>query len=319
MNGAVVAVGTFVVAIAGGEVEAAGDLLVKQGILDGAGNVGVNANGKLADIPRALIGIKNLIAARGVAAGGLDDLSVFEGQARALKDIALIEAGRVVLHNAVHAVAHGRGIDLAVGDVALAVALDGGHTCDGEAQIRAGTHDMHVAGMLHATDQRIHRPAHLCIIQRAYVKVEILKRLGAHARLLGHGRGGIAQHHPARIRHTDPAVHGLAVMLHVQALLLRRHVGLLIGVYTCPQADIGVHGTHAVGVYAGLLLPFFGGRAQQQGALHRHVAQHDDRLRTRRIRLTDQRGHRLRLYAKVLDEHALARLHGARVTNQLSG
>ena len=100
--------------------------------------------------------------------------------------------------------------------------------------------------------------------------------------------------------------------------LLRRHSGLLLPVCTRPQTDISVHGAHALGVHAGLLVPFFGGCAQHQGALHRYVAQRDDGLCARRIRLTDQRGHRLRLYAEVLDEHALARLHGARVANQLA-
>ena len=77
MDGAVVAIGAFVVAVAGGQVETAGDLFVKQGIPDGTGDVRVDAEGKLADIPRALVGVKDLVAARGVAADGLDDLPVF--------------------------------------------------------------------------------------------------------------------------------------------------------------------------------------------------------------------------------------------------
>ena len=124
-----------------------------------------------------------------------------------LKDLALIEAGRVVLHNAVHAVAHGRGVDFPIRNIELAVALDGVHPGNGEAQIRPRSYDMHLVGAFHAGSQRVHGAAHLVIIQRAYVEVEILKRFGTHAGLLGHGRGGIAQHHPAGLGHPNIVVH----------------------------------------------------------------------------------------------------------------
>ena len=319
MNGAVIAVGALVITVAGSEVEAAGNLFIKQGILDGAGNIGIDADGKLPNIARTFVGVENLIAAHSIGAGRFHDLSVPEGQARAFKHIPLIEAGRVVLEHPVHAVSHGRGVDFPVGDIELAIALDRRHSGDGKAQVRAGSLDVYFIGALHAGGQCIHGMAHLVIIKSTHVKVEVLKRLGAHARLLGHGRGGIAQHDPARIRHTDQAVHRLAVMLHVQALLLRRHIGLLVGVCTRPQADIGVYGTHAVGIHTGFFIPFLSRCAQHQRALNPHVTQNDDRLCACRICLTNQCRHRLRLYAEILDQHALARLEGARIANQLAG
>ena len=54
------------------------------------------------------------------------------------------------------------------------------------------------SALLHAAFQRHHRAGHLRVIHRADVEIQILKRLGAHARRLRHARRRPAQHAPAR-------------------------------------------------------------------------------------------------------------------------
>ena len=105
--------------------------------------------------------------------------------------------GAVEVDHAVDAVAHGGGEDFAVGDVDLAVAGDGGDALDAEGQIGvARALEPDLVRLLHQLLQRLHRPAHLRVVQRADVEVEILERLGAHLGHLRHRRAGPAQHAP---------------------------------------------------------------------------------------------------------------------------
>ena len=112
--------------------EAAGDLLVEQNVLHRVGDVRVKADGELADVARAFIGVEDLVELLAVAlTRGFDDLAVLEDEADVLEALAVVDGGRVVLQHAVDTVAHGRGEALAVGDVVFAAA---------EAQIHWQTH-----------------------------------------------------------------------------------------------------------------------------------------------------------------------------------
>ena len=112
--------------------EAAGDLLVEQNVLHRVGDVRVKADGELADVARAFIGVEDLVELLAVAlARGFDDLAVLEDEADVLEALAVVDGGRVVLQHAVDTVADGRGEAFAVGDVLLAAA---------EAQIHWQTH-----------------------------------------------------------------------------------------------------------------------------------------------------------------------------------
>ena len=200
-------------------------LLVKQGILHRFGNEGVDADGKLADIARAFVRIEDLVELLGKAAGGFHDFALFKYQAHVFMRQSLVERGGIVLQHTLYAVADGRGVDLTVGYVEETVAFDGRLPFDGKAQVGPSGGQAHLIGALHQLDQRIHRPAHGAVIQRADFEEEVLKGLCAHAGLLGHGGAGVAQHHPPRLGHADLHVNGLGIVDAVQALLFLGHIG----------------------------------------------------------------------------------------------
>ena len=78
--------------------EAAGDLLVKQNVLHRVGDMRVKADGELADVARAFIGVKDLVELLAVAlTGGFDDLAILEDEADVLEALAVVDGGRVVL------------------------------------------------------------------------------------------------------------------------------------------------------------------------------------------------------------------------------
>ena len=118
-----VAVVAFVVAAAGGKVNGAGNFLVEQNIAHRNVHVGVNAYSELADVTRALIGIENLVDLLGVIGSSLDDLAVIEHEPHVFVLKPLLHRRSVVGNNAVYAVFYGCGINLAVGNVALARTL----------------------------------------------------------------------------------------------------------------------------------------------------------------------------------------------------
>ena len=153
---AVVVLGGLVAA-AGREVERSRDLLVEEDVLHRVGDVRVEADGELADVARALVGVEDLVELLAVAlAGGLDDLAVLEDEADVLEALAVVDGGSVVLEHAVDAVAHGRGEALAVGDVVLAAAGDDADALDREGQVGlARTLDVDLVGARAPT--RVHR------------------------------------------------------------------------------------------------------------------------------------------------------------------
>ena len=311
-----VAIVALVVAGAGREVEGACDLLVKERILHRGGDVRVEADGELAHIARALVDVELLVDARGVVGRGLDDLPVAEHEADAGIGKAVLQRGRVVADHAVDALAHGRGVHLAVGDVQPARALDRGHPLDGEGEVRAGRDDAHAVRALHQRHERIHRPVHFGIVEAADVEEEILERLGAHIRHLRHGGRRVAQDDPLGLRHADIAVHRLPVFGHVPVHALGGHVGQLAAVAAAAHADVRVHLGHDRAVPRGAQAQLLRGAAKQQLALEGLVRQPEERHAARGVDLLDQRARQVVVAADGLDEDLFARLEIARERHQ---
>ena len=214
MNVALIAVVGFLVATTGREVETAGDLLVKENVFHGLENVRIKTNGELAHIARALVGVEDAFKQRLVARGavGLYDLAFGKFKADAFETISVVQGGRVVLQNAFNAVAHGRGEDLAVWNIAVAATGDNANVLDTEAQIGgAGALDVHLVGALHALHQRRGGAVHCGVVQRAHAEIKVLKVLRVALRKLRHACSGPAQNAPTRVVDSLLKVHGLGI------------------------------------------------------------------------------------------------------------
>ena len=168
--------------------KAAGDLLVEQNVLHCVGDVRVKADGELADVARAFIGVEDLVELLAVAlARGFDDLAVLEDQADVLEALAVVDGGRVVLQHAVDTVAYGRGEALAVGDVLLAAAGNDADVFDGKCQISfAWSLDVHFVGLAHAVREWRAGSVHFRVIDAADLEVEVFELLGRLACQLRH-------------------------------------------------------------------------------------------------------------------------------------
>src|SRR5205085_1714209 len=114
VNGALVAVRSFVVAAPRSEVDAAGDLFVEEDILHWPRAMRVESDGEFSNVAGALVGVQDLVELPGVRARGLDDLAVLEYETHVIMRLATIERRGVEVNDAVGAVANGRGKYLAV-------------------------------------------------------------------------------------------------------------------------------------------------------------------------------------------------------------
>ena len=319
MDGGMVAVGAIVVASAGGEVEGTGDLLVEQGILHGLGDIGIDADGEFPHIAGAGVGVQHLIDAPGIVADGIHDLALLKGEADVFVGKAAGQGGGVVLDDAVHRFPHRRGVHLAVGDVQFPGALDGGNALDGKGQIGAGAGDAHLVRRLHALDQGVHGPVHLLVVQAAHVKVVVLEGLGGHARLLGHGGGGVAQHHPPGLRHPNAAVNLLPHVLGHHGLLVRRHVTELAAVAAGAHADIGLHLAHHGALVFGHQVAHFLGEPHLQRPVDRRVLQPHEGHSPGLVYLLHQGGDQAGFQTGIFNEHSVPRPHLAGMVDQIAG
>jgi hypothetical protein len=150
---------------------------------------------------------------------------------------------RVVLDMSVDRVAHRRDVDLAVGDVAAAVALHRRQPLDAEAQVGARPRDVHAVGPLEQRVQRVHRATHACVVERAHLVVEIGEILGRTLGRLCHGRVRVAQHAPLLVQpHRN--VHLPPIGLVVPALAVGIDIGKIERVGAAAHADVGVDRLH---------------------------------------------------------------------------
>ena len=312
-----VAVVALVVAGAGREVEAARNLLVKQRILHRPGDVGVHADSELADVARTLVNVELVVDALGIVRGRVYDLAVLELKADVRIGEAAFQRGRVVGDHAVDALAHGRGVDLAVRDVAGACALDGGQTLDREGKIRAGTDDMHAVGLFHERLEAVHGTIHFAVVQAAHIEIVILERLGAHVRHLRHGRGRIAKNDPLRFRHADAAVDGRPVIAHICVHVLRGDVGHFGSVAAAAHADVRLHLRHERAVDLGAELELRLVAVQQQLTIHGFVAHPKKGVAADAVHLFDERAGQILVAADGLDEDVFPFLQIAGVVHKV--
>ena len=84
MDGGAVAVVAVGVGVAGGKVDGAGNLFVKEGFLHGMEDVGIHADGEFTHVAGPLVGVQMLVDAVGVVGGGLHNPSVLEHKADVL-------------------------------------------------------------------------------------------------------------------------------------------------------------------------------------------------------------------------------------------
>ena len=186
------------------EVEGAADLLVEQDVLHGIGDAGVDGDGEFAELTRTLVHIVELDEVRLVAAGArrLHDLAVLDHVADAREELPVVHGRDVVRDRAVHGARDRGGVDLAVGDVLLAVALDRRDPLDRERNVRPRTDDADLVGSIHERDERVHGLGHALVVGETGVEVEVRERLLSHTGAVGHRVVGVAHHAPPRVVNT---------------------------------------------------------------------------------------------------------------------
>ena len=101
------------------------------------------------------------------------------------------------MHDAVCAVLHRRGIDLAVGDVQLSVAGHDRDVLDGKRQIGPGADKADPVSFFHQFDQRLHVLGHLLIVHERGREEEFVKIVVTHTGLLRVRQRGPVQIDPA--------------------------------------------------------------------------------------------------------------------------
>ena len=184
-------------------------------------------------VEQETFGEKPIIKVVGVGGGCLDDFAVLKFKAHVFKTESVFDGRCVVAYHAVDAVLDGSGVNFAVGDVARAVAFDCGYAFYGEGQIGVFCHNPHFIRAIHQINQRIHRIAHLLIVEAAYVEEVVLKRFGAHAGKLTHARSGVSQNNPTGVGDASVAVYGDAVSLVVLLHYALGQIAKLIAVVEC--------------------------------------------------------------------------------------
>ncbi len=260
MDGGVVAVGGFVVGLAGGEVEGAGDFFVEEDIAHGAQDMRVEAKGEFTDVAGACIGVQDFVEGFFVSvAMGFDDFAVFEAEAHAIEGDAVVDAGGVVGDGAVDAVAHGGGVDFAIGDVAVAAAGNGGYAFDGEAEVGAGAGDADSVCLFHELLEVQHGIAHGGVVCQAAAEVEVFEVFGAHAGSLGHAGGGPGENGPFAAVAGDIA--GGFEMAADDLHAFAGHIGAFEGVGIGVEADVHLHVFGALQAVAAIEFVLFIGGA----------------------------------------------------------
>ena len=319
MDGGMVAVGGIVVAVAGGQVEAAGDLLVEQNVPDGVVDLRVHTEGELADVPGALVDVQDLVHIVRVVAGGLDDLAVLELQIHIPEQKAVIGGRHVVGDVPVDGVLHGRGVDLTVGDVPVAVHPETGDALDGEGDVCAGSDDTDLVGPGHQVLEGLHGPAHLVVVHKAGPEIEVLILFRGNARQLGHSVVGIPEHRPlgmvAPLRQMD----GAPVILAVTLLGLVADVVPHADIGGGPDVDIGVHVPHPLQLVGGDLLHVLRVGSLDQGTFYGVVEDVDKGLAAHSIGFLDQGLHQSGLTAVELNQDLLALLQAHSAADQELG
>ena len=235
-------------------------LLVKEDILGEPLDAVVEAKGHLPQIPGPLIGIQHLVEELLPLVGpGLHNLSLLEGEAHTVDLHSRVTGGIIEVYMPLHGDLHGRGEDLAVGHVTLAIAVYPLAPLHREGEVRIGTH---IAQLLHPLEAL---PYHLLAgrdlfpvghrvlpIHPTGGKEKPLVLQKRHLGILGKGLGGIRGQDPAEL-----SLH-LPFVQDIPDLPLGRpgpgnpggiHVGKLPGIGLAQKCDETVDGPGRHPVY----------------------------------------------------------------------
>ena len=140
MHGRAIAVITFFIRLSRCEVQRTANLLIEQNIAHWVHHKRIHAQRKLADIPRSLIRIQNLIQPLRVITGRLDHFAVLQRQLHILKLRTRIQCGRIKLNRAVAGFLGGTGKHLPIGNIPIARTGDRRHPRNTEREVRARPH-----------------------------------------------------------------------------------------------------------------------------------------------------------------------------------
>src|SRR5690606_26905245 len=139
-----IAVVRHFVGLTGREVEAARDLLVEEDVAHGLLDLRIEANGKLADVAGALVGVEDFVDGLGVVGRRLVDLALTELEFDVVGGDTLVDRGGVVADDALYRIPHRGGETSPVWDVVGATAGNGRNALHRKAQVRSRAGDVNL-------------------------------------------------------------------------------------------------------------------------------------------------------------------------------
>lgn len=240
VDGRFIAIGRFIVALSGSQVEGACDFLVEEDVTHGLEHMGIHAEGKLSDVARALICVENLVESLVVAvAVSFDDFAVLEAETDSVEGDAVVDGRGVVGDGAVDAVAHGCCVDLTIGDVAVAGADDGRYALYAETKVCTRSDDPYFIRGFHHGLELLHALFHGSVIGQAAAEIEVLEVFGTHTGGLCHGWSGPGEDGPLALIDCQIAggLHVFADDLHA----LRGDICAFEAVVICIENNVDVH------------------------------------------------------------------------------
>ena len=157
--------------------EAACNLLIKEGILHRVEDIRIHAEGKLTEVSGAFVGIQQLVDSFRIIGCRLFNFAVLNFKADILIGETLLLGDCVIGDIAVHGILYRRRINLSVRNVHLAVAFDRADAFDGELQICSRAFDVDLVGFVQKFFERVHGFAHLFVVKGADIVEEVGKGL----------------------------------------------------------------------------------------------------------------------------------------------
>ena len=251
MDGGGVAVIGIVVTLSGGKVQTAVNLFIEQGISHGFFNEGVDPDGELPDVAGAVICIEDVIDFFCIVGGGADDFAILEFQNDGFVSKSLVDSRCVIRDCAINRGFDGSGIDLAVGKVHGAVALDGADAFDREGEIGAWAQETDFVCGFHQGAQGIHGGGQLGVVHGADLKIKVGEGFCAHLSQLCHGRVGITQDAPFAVFDSLLHMNRQRVEVGVDLHIGGRNIGEFIDIGAGADADISLDIAHLGEVPAG--------------------------------------------------------------------
>src|SRR5215208_1714939 len=194
---------------------------------------------ELADIARAAVLIEYLLQlGLLVTTQRIYELSIVKFKANVFERYSVIDRWYIKPNAPVDRFPHRCCKNFAVWDVVTTVGFVRTYAFDREADVCAvRADDANVVSILEQLNQRVHCRAHVLIISKTQIKVEILEVLGAQAGALSHGRRRPAQGHPLHVVVSMFEMDGLNIMLEYISELFTGQSGILLRIQRCSNAN----------------------------------------------------------------------------------